>query len=81
RLSFYFQAIQAVFFCDDYLKSVYILNESPPKFLAGEWHGNSETSYHFNDLDAVPGDLIRIECYNTEGWSFGAGCFVLNDQC
>ena len=80
-LSFSFLSIQAVFFCDDYLKSVYILNESPPKKIAGEWVGNSETSYYFNDLNAAPGDLIRIECYNTQGWSFGAGCFVLNNEC
>ena len=77
--SFSSQVVQAVFFCDDWLKDVYIVEgHNLTKIAYGGPNGNINS---FN-LSAAPGDLIRIICYNSDGgWSYGAGCFVINDQC
>ena len=32
-------------------------------------------------LDADPGSLIQFSCYNNEAWTYGAGCFIINEKC
>ena len=80
-LSFSFQSIQAVFFCDDFLKALYKGEGDEEIQLSGELSGFSSTPHFFDDLDAGPGDLIRMICYNNGGDAFGVGCFVLNNNC
>ena len=79
--SFSFQTIQAVFFCDDIIKAIYVLEESNEIKIEDEQDLNEEFIYGFNNLNAVPGDLIKLTCNSLGGWSFGAGCFVLNNDC
>ena len=76
-----YQTIQAVFFCDDFLKALYKGEGDEEIQLSGELSGFSSTPHIFNDLDAGPGDLIRMKCYNNGGDAFGVGCFVLNNNC
>ena len=75
--------MQAGFFCDNYLREVYLVDESTQsqKVIATGWEGYYTDPYYFNNLDAAPGDLIRFKCYNKDGWTYGAGCFFINNIC
>ena len=79
--SYSFQKIQAVFFCDDVLKDIYVVEGNIQRKIEEVYEGNFETPYVFNELNAAPGDLIKFNCMNREGFTFGAGCFVLNNLC
>ena len=80
--SFSLQTIQAVFFCDDYLGEIYVVEGDKLTKIANGWNGNWLTPYPFDNLNATPGDLIKFRCSNAEGgWAFGTGCFVLNGNC
>ena len=79
--SFSFQTIQAVFFCDAQLKEIYVIEGNTQRSIEVGYGGNFETPHVFDNLNATPGDLIRFSCMNIEGFTFGAGCFVLNNIC
>ena len=76
-----FQDIEAVFFCDDVIKAVYVVDGTNEIQISGEGKANGRFTFNYTHLDAVPGDLIKFTCYSYGGASRGAGCFVLNDQC
>ena len=78
-----FQTIQVGFFCDNFLREVYLIDESTKtqKVIATGWEGFWKSPYYFEKLEAAPGDLIKFKCYNYDGWSFGAGCFYINNIC
>ena len=77
------QIIKAVFFCDDELIDVNIVEGTTQTKIADGNEGNEVSSFvfGFESLNAAPGDLIRITCLNYYGPSFGAGCFVLSNDC
>ena len=77
------QTVQAGIFCDDYLNEIYLIDEETKKEkqIAYGWNGNWSLPYMFKELDADPGSLIKFKCYNNEGWTYGAGCFLINDKC
>ena len=78
-----FQTVQTAIFCDNFLREIYLIDEDThtEKVIATGWDGNWEDPYVFNSLDVDPGALIKFKCYTTEGWSFGAGCFIINNKC
>ena len=77
------QAVQAGIFCDNYLREIYLIDEESKteKVIANGWEGEWPTPYMFEELNADPGSLIKFKCYSYNGWSFGAGCFLINDKC
>ena len=79
--SFSWQAIPAVFFCDDQVRDIYKVENNNQIPIARGYVGNWETSHPFPSLNAAPDDLIKYTCYNDVGQSFGAGCFVVNSRC
>ena len=82
-LYFTLQKVQTAIFCDNYIREIYLINETTKKekvIANGSEHYWAEP-YYYNNLEADPGDLIKIKCYNSEGWSFGAGCFLINNIC
>ena len=94
--SFSSQTIKAAIFCGGYLDSIYVVEGTRESVIATRSSempkGGRQTPYCFDELNAVPGDLIKIKCYNYNpspgsGFfdkltrSFGAGCFLLNDNC
>ena len=62
-----FQDIEAVFFCDDVIKAVYVVDGTNQIPISGERELNEEFIYNYTHLDAVPGDLIKFTCYNEGG--------------
>ena len=79
-----FQTVQAVFYCDDYLKEVYIKDETTQELThiaTGNPNGKWNKPNYFYDLEAAPGDLIQITCCNTEVGVYGGGCFLINNIC
>ena len=82
-LLFSYQSIQAGFFCDNYLREVYLIDENShtQKVIANGWEGFFTNPYIFENLQADPGDLIKFKCYNVDGWTNGAGCFIVNEIC
>ena len=78
-----FQKIKAVFFCDDFLREIYKVDQSTQVITkigngnGGDW----QTPHYFPELEADQGDTIRINCYNINGETFGGGCFLINDDC
>ena len=77
------QAVQAGLFCDNFLREIYLIDEESKteKVIAKGWDGMWSTPYIFKELNADPGALIRFKCYNYDGWTFGGGCFLINDKC
>ena len=76
------ETIKAGFFCDNFLREVYLIDEShSQKVIAKGWEGFWKAPYIFENLEAAPGDLIKFKCYNFDGWTFGAGCFLINNNC
>ena len=77
------QYVHAGFFCDDYLTKLTLINGATD-FIIGtisniekkEWK-----DYYSYELNADPGDLVKINCYNKEGPAFGGGCFLINNYC
>ena len=79
-----FQTVQAVFYCDDYLKEVYIKDEITQELThiaTGIPDGSWTTPNYFYDLEAAPGDLIQITCCNMNRGVYGGGCFLINNNC
>ena len=84
--SFSSQTIKAAFFCDDSLKEIYVVEGNAQRKIAQGSNGIKENRtvyvpYYFKELNAVPGDLIRFKCFNIMTITFGAGCFVLDNNC
>ena len=81
--SFSFQTIPTAFFCDDYLKEIYVVEGNIPRQVADGSivGGNWETPYYFYNLNVIEGDLIRFRCRNKKKPSLGGGCFFLYDKC
>ena len=77
----FLQDIEAVFFCDDIIKAVYVVDGTNQIPISGERELNEKFIYNYTHLDAVPGDLIKFTCLNGKVPTFGAGCFVLDNQC
>ena len=81
---FYLQAIQVVFFCDDNLYEIYVIESTGTRQIA---HGNNAEgvgsfAYRFLNLNADPGDYIKFRCYNSgAGLTYGGGCFLMNGEC
>ena len=76
-----FQYIEAVFFCDDFIAAIYVVDGTNQIQISGKGIENGRFTFNYSHLNAVPGDLIKFTCYNGKGPTWGAGCFVLNDQC
>ena len=91
--SFSSQTIEAAFFCGGVLWEIYVVEGTRESVIAKSSDlpsGGYLAPYYFHKLNAVPGDLIKFQCYNfnpSPGLfgeltrSFGAGCFLLNDNC
>ena len=75
------QGIPTGFFCDDYLTGVYLIERGIPRMREKGWNGSWVVPYPYQNLDVVPGDLIRITCYTRVGGAFGSGCFFIYDEC
>lgn len=82
-LCFSHQTMEAYFFCDNYLKEIYSIDEDTQtqKLIANGWDGDWQDPYHFENLDAAPGEFIKFRCHNTDAVSYGAGCFLINNIC
>ena len=82
-LCFSYQNVRSAFFCDNFLREIYLVDESShtEKSIATGWEGSWSDPYYFENLQAEPGDLIKLKCYNVDGWSYGAGCFLINNIC
>ena len=83
-LSFSFQTIPALFYCDDILRQVYLIDETTQEkqlIGTGNERGSWDEPNYFNYLKAAPGDLIRIICYTPNSGLYGGGCFLLNNIC
>ena len=79
-----FQTIKVAIFCDDHLKEIYVVKGNEQIEIAKEPNlptGGGPNPYYFYELNAVPGDLIRFKCFNIMTITFGAGCFVLDNNC
>lgn len=76
------QIVQTALFCDNFLREVYLINEgNSQKLIATGYEGMWSEPYYFYDLNVDPGALIKFKCYTYNGWSFGAGCFLINNKC
>ena len=77
------QSVQAGLFCDNFLREIYLIDEESKteKVIAKGWDGAWSAPYIFNELNADPGALIKFKCYNYDGWTYGAGCFNINNKC
>ena len=62
------------------MKDVYKVEDNK-QIKIEEGRGRDCEPYYFESLDAAPGDLIRIICYDKNRGTYGAGCFVLNNNC
>ena len=78
---FSFQTVQAAIFCDNYLRGIYVIEGSSERKIEDGNDGNWTEPYIFNNLNATPGDLIKIKCYNLEGGTSVAGCFLVKNEC
>ena len=80
-----FQTIKAAFFCDDTLEEIYVVEGTTEIKIVDESNmqrdGGIESPYYFNELNAVPGDLIKFDCFNSVATTYGVGCFLLKDNC
>ena len=79
-----FQTVQVAFFCDNYLKEVYIKDETTQELThiaTGNPNGKWNKPNYFYDLKAAPGDLIQIICHNINFDVYGGGCFLINNNC
>ena len=80
---FSFQTIQAAFYCEDLLPTVYLRDPSTGVKYLGS--GNSpkwEIPNIFFYLSAEQGDTIQIDCYSyLSGDTYGGGCFTINNIC
>ena len=82
---FSFQSIQAAFFCEDVLPSVFLIDQSTggktylDKGRSTEW----TTANIFTNLQAEQGDKIEINCDSNygDGSTCGGGCFLINNIC
>ena len=63
------------------MKDVNIVEGSTQTKIADSGVKKAKFVYVFESLNAVQGDLISITCFNDHGKTFGAGCFVLNNNC
>ena len=77
------QSVRAGIFCDDQLKEIYLIDKETGnrKQIAKGTNIDWKTPDIFEDLDAEPGDKIEFICHNNDGFTFGAGCFLINDKC
>ena len=76
-----FQGISAGFFCDDYLRGVYVVDGSNLRLIKEGHDGSWDEPYVYQNLALVPGDLVRLHCYNKETETYGAGCFYVYNKC
>ena len=63
------------------MRGVFKVEGSTEDKIENGWDGSRLDPYPFESLKAAPGDLIKFNCYNYDGGSFGAGCFVLSNKC
>ena len=76
------QGIPTGFFCDDYLRGVYVVENGVSRKIENGWDGHWDIPYRYDNLNIVPGDLIRFTCYNDGGdVTNGGGCFYLYSKC
>ena len=76
-----FQTVQAALFCDDDLKEVYVVEGNIEIKIADGVNGAWNKPFIYPSLNATPGDLIKMKCYNKKGGASGAGCFLVNNEC
>ena len=79
-----FQIIQAKFFCDNYLRNIYLFDENTKSYKLIETEKEEKywtIPYSYDNLKAEPGDLIMFNCSNEGGPTLGAGCFLINNKC
>ena len=76
-----FQTIPTGFFCDDYLREVYVIENGISREIVKGWEGRWDIPYPFQNLSVDPGDLIRFTCYSGTGGAYGSGCFLIYDEC
>ena len=82
---FSFQNTPSLFYCDDILRKVYIVDKSSGNIIkdigTGSGSGSWDTPNYFYNLEADPGDHIRIICYTPNSGVYGGGCFLVNNIC
>ena len=83
-LTFSFQIVPTRIFCDNFLREIYLIDEKThsQKTIAIEkiermW----DDHYSYDNLNVDPGALIKFKCYNVDGPTLGAGCFLINNKC
>ena len=83
-LTFSFQIVPTRIFCDNFLREIYLIDENThsQKTIAIEkiermW----DDHYSYDNLNVDPGALIKFKCYNVDGPTLGAGCFLINNKC
>ena len=74
------QTVQSRFLANYELKGIYVtLNGIDKKLYDG---GQKDALTPLIDLDAAPGDLIKLIVDNANGgWAHGHGCFLINNEC
>ena len=78
---FAFQMVPTAFYCDVYLREVYVVENGNRRKIHNGISGDYRKPFYFKELDAVPGDLIGFLCQNGAGETYGAGCFFLENTC
>ena len=82
-LNFSFQNVQSALFCDDRILDIYVYDESMGKykFLQNVRYPEDCDHVDYVDLKVDPGALIKFECRNDASYTYGGGCFLINNQC
>ena len=77
------QYVHAGFFCDNYLTKITLINGTTNYIIdvITDIKPKDWKEYYSYELNADPGDLVKINCYNIDGPAFGGGCFLINNKC
>ena len=81
-LSLTLQEVQTAIFCDNYVREIYLVNETTKTqtVIDQGWEQHWSYPYYFN-LRTDPGALIKVRCYNAGHITLGGGCFLINNIC
>ena len=75
------QGIPTAFFCDDFLRGVFVVEGGVQRKIEDGWDGRWDIPYTYPNLSVVPGDLIRFNCYSGSLSVCGSGCFFIYNEC
>ena len=80
-ISLSLQEVQAIFFCDNNLNGISLIENGIEKNISGPVNSDGEFIYPCLNLSAVPGDLIKLNCFNEGGHAGCSGCFLMYGVC